>query len=96
MAREIHASSVHGSTSESLLSRRYRPSQAKVRSTTQRRGSTWPWLRGGAHQIADQSYDVFRYESPDLATRLTLIHETLIHEEGRTSRCPRVLTDERG
>jgi hypothetical protein len=91
MAREIHASSVHGSASESLLSRRYRPSQAKVHSTTQRRGSTWPWLRGGAHQIADQSYDVFRYESPDLATRLTLIHE-----EGRTSRCPRVLTDERG
>ena len=68
-----------------------RPSQAKVRSTTQRRGSTWPWLRGGAHQIADQSSDVFWYESPDLATRLTLIHE-----EGRTSRCPRVLTDERG
>jgi hypothetical protein len=35
--------------------------------------------------------DVFWYESPDLATRLTLIHE-----EGRTSRCLRVLTDERG
>jgi hypothetical protein len=62
-----------------------------VRSTTQRRGSTWPWFRGGAHQIADQSYDVFWYESPNLATRLTLIHE-----EGRTSRCSRVLTDERG
>ena len=62
-----------------------------VGSTTQRRGSTWPWLHGGAHQIADQSYDVFWYESPDLATRLTLIHE-----EGRTSNCLRVLTDERG
>lgn len=44
-------------------------------STTQRRGSTWPWLRGGAHQIADQSYDVFWYESPDLTARLTLIHK---------------------
>jgi hypothetical protein len=31
------------------------------------------------------------YASPDLATRLTLIHE-----EGRTRRCLRVLTDERG
>lgn len=40
---------------------------------------------------ADQSDDVFWYESPDLATRLTLIHE-----EGRTARPPRVLTDERG
>jgi hypothetical protein len=29
----------------------------------------------GAHQIADQSDDVFRNESPDQATRLTLIHE---------------------
>jgi hypothetical protein len=62
-----------------------------VRSTTQRWGRTWPWLGGGAHQIADQSDDVVGYESPDLATRLTLLHE-----EGGTSRRPRVLTDERG
>jgi len=41
IAREIHASSVSGSTSYSLRNRRYRPSQAKVRSTTQRRGNTW-------------------------------------------------------
>jgi hypothetical protein len=41
--------------------------------------------------MADQSWDVCWYESPDCAARLTLIHE-----EGRTSRCPRVLTDERG
>ena len=30
-------------------------------------------------------------KSPDIATRLTLIYE-----DGRTDRCPRVLTDERG
>jgi hypothetical protein len=44
-----------------------------------------------ATQVADQSDDVFRYESVELATRLTLIHK-----EGRNARCPRVLMDERG
>ena len=60
-----------------------------MRSTSQRRGSTWPWLRGGADQIADQSYDVFWYESPDLATRLTLIHKgagpVAVPESSRTN-----------
>ncbi len=49
-------------------------------------------VQGDRYRVeAVQSDAVFWYESPDLATRLTLIHE-----EGRTSRPPRVLTDERG
>jgi len=44
-----------------------------------------------ATQVADQSDDVFRYESVELATRLTLIHKV-----GRTARCLSVLMDERG
>jgi hypothetical protein len=42
-------------------------------------------------EVADQSEDVFRYESPDLATPLRLLDK-----EGSTARCPRVLTHERG
>jgi hypothetical protein len=51
----------------------------------------WPRLRRVPTQVADQSDDVFRYESPDLATPLALTHK-----EGRTARCRRVLTYERG
>ena len=60
----------------------------RVRDVLRAAGS---WLRRVPTQVADQLDDVFRYESPDLATRLTLIHK-----EGRNARCPRVLTDERG
>jgi hypothetical protein len=60
----------------------------RVRDVLRAAGS---WLRRVPTQVADQSDDVFRYESPDLATP-----STLIHKEGRTVRCPRVLTDERG
>jgi hypothetical protein len=91
MARSIHASSVHGSASYSLRSRRLRPSQAKVRSTTQRRGSTWPGIRGGAHQRADQSSAVVWDELPDLVMQLPLIHAA-----GSTRRGLRILTDARG
>src|SRR3984957_13181138 len=46
-AMRSHATSVGAAPSESLESRRHRPNQANVRSTTQRRGRSWkpftPW-----------------------------------------------------
>jgi hypothetical protein len=54
--------------------------------------AAWRWLRGVLTQAADESDDVFRYELPDLATRLTLIHN-----EGRTAVAPessRAYTDD--
>ena len=52
LAIRSHASALAMVASKSLARRRVRPSQAKVRSTTQRRGSSWkPLSRAGARRF---------------------------------------------